>query len=218
MRSPNPLTARLRLMVITDSAVGPGRSLVGVVQAVLRGGAPAIQLRAKTHSAREMVELAAVLAPVIRATDALFIVNDRVDVALAVGADGAHLGDDDLPLAAARRIVPPTFILGRSVETPEQAKLAEAQAADYLGVGPVYPTESKADAGRPVSPDRVAAVAASVQIPVVGIGGIDIRGARAVAEAGAAGVAVIRAAMQADDPEAAARALLQEVAAGRAEY
>ena len=212
-----PLAARLRLTVITDSNVGEGRSLVDVVQAVLRGGATAIQLRAKTHSAREMMELASVLTPVIRAADALFIVNDRVDVALAAGADGAHLGDDDLPLIAARRLVPSTFVLGRSVETAEQAKLAEAQAANYLGVGPVYPTRSKADAGNPVRPDRVAELVASVRIPVVGIGGIDIDNARAVAEAGAEGVAVIRAAMQADDPEAAAKALLRKVAAGRAQ-
>ena len=116
--SPGELAARLSLVVITDAECAAGRGLVQVVRAALRGGAPAVQVRAKTETARETVELSRSLREETRAAGALLFVNDRVDVALAAGADGAHLGDDDLPLAAARSIVPPGFLLGRSVDTP----------------------------------------------------------------------------------------------------
>jgi thiamine-phosphate pyrophosphorylase len=200
---------RLRLMVVTDPDCGAGRTVVEVVRAALRGGAPAIQLRMKDASAREMVEVARALLAETRATGALLFINDRVDVALAVGADGAHVGQDDLPAAAARRIAPPDFLLGVSAETAELAREAEADGADYVGVGPVYATESKADAGEAVGVERIAQVAAAVRIPVVGIGGITIGNAPPVIHAGAAGVAVISAVMRADDPEAAVRALMR---------
>ncbi|HEU0014331.1 MAG TPA: thiamine phosphate synthase [Longimicrobium sp.] len=203
------LAGRLRLIVVTDPACGPGRTLVDVVRAALRGGAPAVQLRAKDASAREMAELARALLAETRAAGALLFVNDRVDVALAVGADGAHVGEDDLPVGAARLIVPEGFLLGMSAATPELAIAAQEDGADYVGVGPVYATASKPDAGDPVGAARIAAVAAAVRIPVVGIGGIDASNARTVVEAGAAGVAVISAVMQAGDPEAAVRELMR---------
>jgi thiamine-phosphate pyrophosphorylase len=207
------LADRLRLIVVTDPECGGGRTVPEVVRAALRGGAPAIQLRGKEMAAREMAELARALLAETRAAGALLFVNDRVDVALAVGADGAHVGQDDLPAAAARRIAPPGFLLGVSAETAELAREAERDGADYVGTGPVYPTGSKADAGEAVGVGRVAEVAAAVGIPVVGIGGIDAANAAAVVGAGAAGVAVISAVMRAPDPEAAVRALLR--AAGR---
>ncbi|HYR09630.1 MAG TPA: thiamine phosphate synthase [Longimicrobium sp.] len=199
---------RLRLIVVTDPECGAGRSVADVVRAALRGGAPAIQLRMKDASAREMAEAARALLAETRAAGALLFINDRVDVALAVGADGAHVGQDDLPVAAARRIAPPGFLLGVSAETEELARAAEEEGADYVGVGPVYRTGSKADAGDAVGTERIARVAAAVRIPVVGIGGITIGNAAPVLHAGAAGVAVISAVMRADDPEAATRALL----------
>lgn len=199
---------RLRLIVVTDPDCGAGRTVLDVVRAALRGGAPAIQLRMKNASAREMTELARALLAETRAAGALLFVNDRVDVALAAGADGAHVGQDDLPVHAARAITPPGFLLGVSAETAELARAAEADGADYVGVGPVYPTGSKADAGDAVGAERIAEVAAAVRIPVVGIGGITIDDAPAVLHAGAAGIAVISAVMRADDPEAATRALL----------
>ncbi len=203
------LARALRLLVVTDEPLRPGRDLVETVRAALRGGAGSIQLRAKTAGAREQVEIARALLAETRAAGALLFVNDRVDVALAAGADGAHVGDDDLPLAPARAISPPGFLLGRSAETAEIAAEAEREGADYVGVGPVYATASKADAGSPVGIERIRAVVSAVGIPVVGIGGIDAANAGAVARAGAAGVAVIRAVMHADDVEAAAREIVR---------
>ncbi|HEX2077569.1 MAG TPA: thiamine phosphate synthase [Longimicrobium sp.] len=202
------LAERLRLIVVTDPDCGPGRTVVEVVRAALRGGTPAIQLRMKDGPGREMAALAEALLAETRRAGALLFVNDRVDVALAAGADGAHVGQDDLPVAAARRIVPPGFLLGVSAETAELARRAEADGADYVGVGPIYATGSKADAGEAVGVGRMAEVAAAVRIPAVGIGGITLGNARPVLDAGAAGIAVISAVMRADDPQAAARALL----------
>lgn len=206
-----PLAHRLRLMVISDPDTGAGRGLLDIVRGALRGGAPAIQLRAKAATAREMLELARALAPEIRSAGALFLVNDRVDIALSAGAGGAHLGDDDLPLSAARAIAPPGFVLGRSADTVEQARAAEREGADYIGAGPVYVTASKADAGIPIGPDGIRNIASAVGIPVVGIGGIKNTTAGAVTAAGAAGVAIIRAVINAPDPERATRALLREI-------
>jgi thiamine-phosphate pyrophosphorylase len=205
------LAERLRLVLVTDPACGEGRTVVEVVRAALSGGTPAVQLRWKQAPARDLLALAHALRAETRAADALFFVNDRLDVALAAGADGVHLGQDDLPLPAARRIVPPGFLIGISAETVELARDAVRGGADYLGVGPVFATASKADAGDAVGPGRIREVAAVVELPVVGIGGIAQENAREVVRAGAAGVAVIRALMGASDPAAAARALLREV-------
>ena len=207
------LASRLALIVVTDPGVPAGLTLVEAVRAALRGGAPAIQLRAKDAPARATAQLARELLAETRAAGALLFINDRVDIALAVGADGAHLGDEDLPLAAARRIVPPGFLLGMSADGVELAREAERDGADYLGVGPVYGTASKADAGAPIGTARIAEVAAAVRIPIVGIGGIHASNAAPVVHAGAAGVAVISAVMHATDPEAATRALLGSIAA-----
>ena len=203
------LARRLRLLVIADADAAAGRSLVQIVRAALVAGAPAVQLRAKSGTAREMLELALLLREQTAAASALFFVNDRVDVALAAGADGAHLGDDDLPLAQARQITPPGFLLGRSADGVAAAIQAEQEGADYHGVGSVYATASKADAGVPIGLSRIAEVFAAVSAPVVGIGGIDASNAAAVLGAGAAGVAVIRAVLNAGDPAAATRALLE---------
>jgi thiamine-phosphate diphosphorylase len=205
------LAERLRLIVVTDADCG-GRDLVDVVRAALRGGAGAIQLRMKDGAARDMVEMAQALLTETRPAGALLFVNDRVDVAVIAGADGAHVGQDDLPVSAARRVSPPGFLLGVSAESVELAVQAQAEGADYVGVGPVYATGSKADAGEPIGLARIAEVAAAVKIPVVGIGGIAVGNARAVVESGAAGVAVISAVMRADDPESATRELLRAAA------
>ena len=204
------LARRLSLIVIADTAFADGIDLVQRVSAVLRAGAPAVQLRAKGESGRAEYELAVKLREETRSHGALFFVNDRVDVALACGADGAHLGDDDLPLAAARRIVPPAFLLGRSAGDAATARTAQREGADYLGVGAVFHTGSKADAGSPIGPQGLRQVVEAVTIPVVGIGGIGVENAPAVQDAGAAGVAVIRAMLGAADPGAAVRQLLRE--------
>lgn len=202
------LIDRLRLIVITDPDCGEGRDIVDVVRAALRGGTPSIQLRGKDQSAREQVDLARALLAETRKAGALLWINDRLDVALAAGADGVHLGQDDLPAGAARAIVPPGFLVGVSAETPELAREAERAGADYVGTGPVYPTGSKADAGDAIGLERVAEVARSVHIPVVGIGGITEGNWYDVVRAGAAGIAVISAVMRAKDPETSTRNLL----------
>lgn len=208
------LGERLALVVVTDAECGEGRELVEVVRAALQGGAPCVQLRAKRESTREMLDLAHRLREETRRAGALLFVNDRVDVALAAGADGAHLGEDDLPVEVARGIVPAGFLLGMSVDTPSGAEAAERAGADYVGVGPVLATPSKQDAGPAIGLEGVAAVRAATRLPVVAIGGIDAENTEKIAAAGAHGVAVIRAVMQAPDPAEATRRLMEAVRRG----
>lgn len=209
------LVDRLSLIVVTDPECGDGRSIVEVVRAAVRGGAPSIQLRDKHGDARDTLELAKRLLEETRPAGALLFVNDRVDIALAAGADGAHVGDDDLPVDAVRAIAPEGFLIGRSVDDVAGARAALAAGADYLGVGPVFETPSKLDTGPVTGVEGVRRVCGTVEIPVVAIGGVGADNAREIAAAGAAGIAVIRAVMQASDPEAAAAALVQAVREGR---
>lgn len=207
------LVDRLALTVITDP-----KATIGTVEAVegaLRGGAPAVQLRWKGAPTRDLFQIASRLRDATRFSGALLIINDRLDVALAVDADGVHLGDDDLPLSAAREIAPAGFIIGRSVDDADEASAAEAGGADYVGLGPVYPTGSKSGLGSAIGPEGVAAVRRRIDIPIVAIGGIDVSNIGPVVEAGADGVAVIGAVMSAPDPEDTARNLLREIASRR---
>ncbi len=197
------------------------RALSGVVREALAGGAPTIQLRLKSASARELLEAAQTLMPVVRSAGALFIVNDRLDVALAAGADGVHLGPDDLPVKDVRRAadaravdadarsgVADTFIVGYSTDTTDEAARAEAEGADYLGVGAVYATANKSDAGDVIGLKGLRRVVKAVSIPVVAIGGITPERAPAVAKTGACGSATIGAVMSAAEPAEAVRELL----------
>ncbi|MDX1494839.1 MAG: thiamine phosphate synthase, partial [Longimicrobiales bacterium] len=221
------LARRLRLIVITDVELARPRPVLDVVRAAVAAGAPAVQLRAKGASPRELMEMGTELLPVAREAGALFFVNDRLDVALALGADGVHLGPDDLPVAAARRAVdaaqraggaggpmrgrtessspeegepPLPFLIGASTDDPEQARALAADGADYIGCGTVFPTTTKADAGEAIGLDGLQRVAEAVEIPVVGIGGVDAAGAARIGEAtGAAGIAVVGAVMGAED-------------------
>lgn len=204
---------RLGLVAITDPGAATG--MLAAAEAALRAGAGTIQLRWKAAPAREMLALADALRTRCAAVGALLIVNDRVDIALAAEADGAHLGDDDLPLPVARRITPPGFILGRSVDTVEEAMRAEDDGADYVGLGPVFGTSSKGDLPPPIGVEGVSAVRKAIRIPLVAIGGIDEGNAAQVIRSGATGVAVIAAIMGRPDPEAATRTLLREIEAGR---
>ena len=199
---------RLRLMIVTKPEPACGRALRDVVAECLRAGATAIQLRDKTATARDLAALAEDLRRLTRETGALLIVNDRLDVALAVGADGVHLGPDDLPVAAARSVAPAHFLIGRSTDDPATARSAAAAGADYLGVGAVYGTRSKPGlADEAIGPARVAEVLRAAGLPGVGIGGVTPENARAVFETGA-GVAVISSVMDAPRPGAVIRALL----------
>jgi len=205
----------LRLYVITDRVLS-GRSHEAQAEAAIAGGATAIQLRDKTAPARVLVEVGERLAVLCRARGVVFIVNDRADVAMACGADGVHVGEDDLPVAAARRLLGPAKIVGASAGTVEAARRAEAEGADYLGVGAVFSTGTKADAGEAIGLEALARIARAVRIPVVGIGGITVENAAAVIRAGAAGVAVVSAVVAQPDIAAAARALRAQVDGARA--
>ena len=199
------------LYVLADRRAAGERALIDVVRAAVRGGATAIQLREKTASTRALIELGRALLEVTRPAGVPLIVNDRVDVALAIHADGVHVGQDDMPAPIARRLLGPDWILGVSAGTVAEAQQAERDGADYLGTGDVYGTPTKADAGVPIGVAGLAEVARAVSIPVVAIGGIQPDNAAAAIAAGAAGVAVISAVIGAADPEAAARRLIETI-------
>lgn len=201
----------LSLYVITDRRTAGKRSLVDIVRAAIKGGAALIQLREKEATTLEMVELGMMLHAVTREAGIPLIVNDRIDVALAVDAEGVHVGQHDMPASIARGLIGQDRILGVSAETVEDALRAEHEGADYLGVGDIFGTPSKADAGAPIGIEGLVKVVKAVSIPVVGIGGITQENAEAVIRAGAVGVSVISAVIGAPDPEEAARGLRDRV-------
>lgn len=198
------LARRLQVYVITDERVDLA-DLLRVLAAAARGGATAVQLRRKALPGREFVTFARALRAWTREAGVLFFVNDRVDVAQIVDADGVHVGQNDISCRDARRLLGDRLI-GVSAETVAEALQAERDGADYLGVGAVYTTRSKADAGN-AGLAGLAEIVRSVRIPVVGIGGISPDNAGPVLQAGATGLAVIAAVMGAPDPEDAARGL-----------
>ena len=197
-----------RLHVITDAEASRGRSHLQVAEAAIAGGADVLQLRDKEASTGRLYREALLLRKLTRDAKVPFIVNDRLDIALAVDADGLHVGQTDLPASVARGILGPGKILGVSVETVEEAIRAEKDGADYLGVGPVFEARgTKPDAGEPVGIDRIARIRRHCRLPIVAIGGINEENARKVREAGADGAAVISAIVSADDISQATRKL-----------
>jgi thiamine-phosphate pyrophosphorylase len=204
--------------LVTQASLSAGRDTVAIVEQAIAGGVGVVQLREKERSARERYELGRRLRKLTREAGVTFVVNDRVDLAQAVEADGVHLGDSDLPVPVARALLGEDAVVGRSVSFVEDAREAQRAGADYLGVGAVYATGSKddiADDEYAIGTERIADIAAAVDIPVVGIGGITAANAADVVAAGADGVAVITAITAADDPEAATRALGEAVERGR---
>lgn len=195
----------LRVYLVADPEHARG-SLEEIVSRAVANGVTAVQLRAKQLTDREALALAVRLVERCRAAGARFFVNDRLDLALASNADGVHLGVDDLPLEDARRLAP-NLIIGYSPETDQQTTEAASRGADYLGVGPVFGTSSKADAGAAIGLETIRRRALLAGIPVIGIGGITPDNAASVIEAGAVGVAVVGAILAAPDPALAARRL-----------
>jgi thiamine-phosphate diphosphorylase len=199
------LVEALRVYLVTDARIGDVERLAGVCCAAIEGGVTAIQLRAKGWSDRNALEAAVCLRELCDAAGVMFLVNDRVDIALASRADGVHLGVDDLPVATARELLGERAIIGYSPDDDESRAQAVLDGADYLGVGPVYATATKDDAGPALGIERFAGIVAASDLPVIGIGGISAANAGAVRRAGAVGVAVVSAVLFADDPAAAAR-------------
>ncbi|NEU30746.1 thiamine phosphate synthase [bacterium LRH843] len=179
-----------RLYAITGEEFHPGRSVTDVMEEAILGGVDIIQLRDKTSSKRAVLEKAKTLRELTRKHDVLFIVNDHIDVALAVDADGIHIGQDDLPIEEARKIVG-NKIIGISTHHIEEARAAEAGGADYIGVGPIFPTKSKADVVDPVTTAYIEQVAAEIKIPFVAIGGIKLHNVDQVLDAGATRICMI---------------------------
>lgn len=181
-----------RLCVITDEKLS-GLRHREVAEQALQGGAPMIQLRDKGGDLRYLYEEAAAIQHLCRKYGALFIVNDRLDLALAVEADGVHLGQEDLPPRRVRPLLRPGMILGISTHSVEEAQEAEAAGADYIGFGPVFPTGTKTGIRPVVGLDGIRKVRAAIQVPVLAIGGITLERVPGVMDAGADGVAVISA-------------------------
>lgn len=206
---PEELARRLRLVVITDEELARPRSVAEVVERALAAGAPAVQLRGKHAPARELLETGRRLRELAREAGALFFVNDRADVALALEADGVHVGPDDVPVFALRRALPAGFLIGASVDEPDVARRLAAEGADYIGCGTVYATPTKPDAGRVIGLEGLERVAEAVRVPVIAIGGITPeRSAEIARRTSAAGVAVVGAVMRAEDVEGAVRGLV----------
>lgn len=203
------------LYLVTDRELAGGRSLVEVVRAAIAGGATLVQLREKEATTREMLELAQGLLAITRPLGIPLIINDRVDVALAVDAEGVHVGQDDMPASIVRRLIGPNKILGVTASDPEEAHQAVADGADYLGCNAVFYTPTKPDTGEPLGIEGLQDLVEAVSIPVVAIGGIKAENAGEVIRAGAAGVAVISTIMAAEDPQETARALRAAVEAAR---
>lgn len=192
----------LTLIAITDGMPDGADALLSRAAAAVRGGATMLQLRLKDVDARTQVEVARRL---VASCGVPVIVNDRADIALAAGAGGVHVGADDLPVAAVRRITPPGFIVGASVGA--DAEVDGSRGADYVGIGPVYASPSKADAGTALGVAEAVRLARRCALPAVGIGGITSATAGEVTAAGLTGVAVIQAIFGTADPEQAARSL-----------
>lgn len=195
--------------LVTDPRVESLDRLETIVIEAIDGGVTTVQLRAKGWTDRIALDAARRLQSRCAARGAMFLVNDRVDIALACGADGVHLGVDDLPVSAAREILGPEAVIGYSPETEADRELAIGGGASYLGVGPVFGTRTKEDAGPALGLEAFQHIIERVPVPCIGIGGIDQTNARRVLEAGAVGVAVVSSILFAESPGAAAQELVE---------
>jgi thiamine-phosphate pyrophosphorylase len=204
------------LYVITDRQQSGGRPLLTVVEAALRGGARAFQLREKDLQPRDLYPLALRMRQLTQAYGARLLINDRLDVALAVNADGVHLTTTSLPASVARRLLGPDRLLGVSTHNLAEAQAAAEEGADFVVFGPVFFTPSKAPYGQPIGLDALRAVRAALGLPILAIGGIKKANLDQVIAAGADGIAVISAVISADDPAAATQDLLATLDGARA--
>lgn len=198
------------LYLITDPHLAKN-SLFSIVSQAISGGVTMVQYRNKNASTKVLTEEASRLQKLTAEAGTPLIINDRVDVALAVDADGVHLGQSDMPIAIARKLLGTKKIIGVSVKTVEQAKQAVKGGANYLGVGPIFKTQTKTDAGESLGTLIIEKIVQEIDIPVVGIGGITKENASEMIRAGAKGIAVVSAIMGKQNPEREAKELLQEV-------
>lgn len=205
------LTLSSRLLLVTDRHQTKRRSLVVLLQRVLSVAAPAIQLRERDLSARDLVTLAREVQALTNSDGSQFLINDRVDIALALDGVGTHLRSNSLAVSVARRLLGTNRLLGISVHSVEEAVRAESQGADYVILGPIYETPSKQAFGTPLGLQTLEKACRAVRIPIVGIGGVTAARAREMRQAGAFGAAVVTAILSADDVESAVRELVDAV-------
>ena len=205
------LTLSSRLLVVTDRHQTKGRPLISLLQRVLAAGISTIQLRDRDLSPRELVALAREVRVVTGSCNSQLLINDRIDVALALEGVGVHLRSNSLPPSVARRLLGPQRLMGISVHSVEEAVQAESQGADYIVLGPIYETPSKQMFCPPLGIQTLEKSCRLVRIPIIGIGGVTTKRAREMRRAGAFGVAVITAILGADDVESATRELLDAV-------
>ncbi len=199
------------LYLVTDRALSLGRSNLEVIQAAVRGGVTLVQLREKEATTKEFYQEGLKIRAYLKARNIPLIINDRIDMALALDAEGVHLGQEDMPIEAARKILGPQKIIGASVFTPEEAKIAEALGADYLGLSPIFVTETKPELTQHLGIKGIPLLKEAVKIPVVGIGSMSESNAYEAVKAGLDGVAVVSAICSREDPRAAAAAIKAEI-------
>ncbi|MFZ5790838.1 MAG: thiamine phosphate synthase [Pseudomonadota bacterium] len=203
------------LMLVTDAAMTAARGLVATVLAAVEGGATMVQLRDKTAPDLVLVEVAQALKSRLAPLGVPLIVNDRVAVARAAQADGVHLGQTDGDPAAARAVMGPDALIGLSVSSSDEAAAVDPKLVDYAGLGPVFATPTKPDAGLPLGLEGVRRLRSLLPLPALAIGGIDRNNAQAVVSAGADGIAVVSAICAASDPRAATAELRRAIVEGR---
>ncbi len=202
---------KLDVYLVTDRDLSKGRPIEDIVAAAAKGGATIIQLREKECSTREFIDIGNRVKNILAPYNVPLIINDRLDVALAIDADGIHIGQSDMPYEIARKYFGPDKIIGLSVESIQDAREAEALDVDYLGVSPIYFTPTKTDLKREIGLDGLREISAFSRFPLVGIGGLNASNAADVIKNGGDGVAVVSAICSADDPEAATRELVKIV-------
>jgi thiamine-phosphate pyrophosphorylase len=203
------------LYLVTDNRVYPGRSHIDEVKAVIAGGARVVQFREKQMNDRDLLATGTVLRKLTTDSNVDFIVNNRVDIALALDADGVHVGQEDMPVINARRLMGPHKILGVSASTVEEAIKAESESADYIGASPVFATSTKPDAPHPTGLEGLRAMAEAINIPIVAIGGINLENVEQVISAGADSAAVISAVVCAPDMVKATEKLVATINAAK---
>lgn len=203
------------LYLISDRKQAPGGNLCAAVEGALRGGVRAVQLREKDLSGRELYELASRLREITSRYGARLIINERLDIALAVGADGVHLGESSIPLPQARKVAGEAMLIGVSCHDREKALAAEGDGADFITFSPIFFTPSKAPYGEPVGTERLAEVCRLLRVPVFALGGIKQETVNKVLAHGAHGIALISAILAADEPERAAREMISLLNEGR---
>jgi len=199
----------ISVYLITDRALSGARGVLDTVEAAIAGGATMVQLRDPEAKTRALVEEARAIHALTRAAGVPFIVNDRVDVALAAGADGVHVGQADMTVADVRALIGPEPILGLSITSEADLDVSDLRGVDYLGVGPVFQTSTKPDAAAPINVGGLEAIVARTKVPIVAIGGLHAGNAADAIAAGAHGIAVVSAICAAPDAEAATRELAE---------